>query len=172
MALLQMRKGGSCSVGVPEELFDKDFAGHYFGRIKSVAMSIPCVTGPYSGVNSRLSLLKSTIRKSPVLFQQSYVRSTDEDDPRFDDYFGSLPSVVTSSGQNDSGMFEANLHDERYLYFEYAGAISNWFIELPDTFKPFDYSTISDVILHIRYTAREGGRPLRESAKTNLQSKI
>jgi hypothetical protein len=32
----------------------------------------------------------------------------------------------------------------------------------------FDYDTISDVILHIRYTAREGGDPLKLAARTSL----
>ena len=33
----------------------------------------------------------------------------------------------------------------------------------------FDYNTISDVILHIRYTAREGGALLRKGAMDNLK---
>ncbi len=34
----------------------------------------------------------------------------------------------------------------------------------------FDYDTISDVILHIRYTAREGGGLLRKGAVDNLKA--
>ena len=33
--------------------------------------------------------------------------------------------------QNDSGLFEPNLRDERYLPFEGCGAISSWCLELP-----------------------------------------
>ena len=33
-------------------------------------------------------------------------------------------------------------------------------------FKTFDYSTISDVILHLRYTARDGGNQLSTAATT------
>src|SRR5262249_35972170 len=47
--------------------------------------------------------------------------------------------------------------DERFLPFEGAGAISTWKLELPAAFRQFDYNTISDVILHMRYTARQGG---------------
>ena len=91
------------------------------------------------------------------------------EDPRFSDYFGSLQSIVTSVAQNDSGMFETNLRDERYLPFEGSGVISEWQLELPGNPSngdplQFDYDTISDVILHIRYTAREGGTPLRAAA--------
>jgi hypothetical protein len=56
-------------------------------------------------------------------------------------------------------MFETNLHDDRFLPFELAGAISTWQLDLPkpgEGFPSFDYSTISDVILQIRYTARQG----------------
>jgi hypothetical protein len=51
----------------------------------------------------------------------------------------------------------SNLRDERRLPFEGAGAISNWRIELPNGVPQFDPETISDVVLHLRYTAREAG---------------
>jgi hypothetical protein len=155
-ALLQLKATGSCEITIPEWLFDLDGPGHYMRRIKTVSLSIPCVTGPYTSVNCTLSLLKSTIRQSSLLKDGEYGREGSEDD-RFKDYFGAIQSIVTSSGQNDSGLFETNLRDERYLPFEGAGAESRWKLELPNGFKQFDYNTISDVILHLRYTAREGG---------------
>lgn len=167
-ALIQLRTTGRCTVQLPEALFDMDGPGHYYRRIKTVAVSIPCITGPYAGVNCTLTLLKSSIRKTQVLRDGMYARQGAEDD-RFSDYFGSMQSIVTSSAQNDSGLFEANLHDERYLPFENSGVISEWQLQLPaDPSKgdpaQFDYDTISDVILHIRYTAREGGELLRNGA--------
>jgi hypothetical protein len=48
------------------------------------------------------------------------------------------------------------LRDERFLPFEGAGAESTWRLDLPNNYRAFDYNTISDVILHIRYTARQG----------------
>lgn len=86
-----------------------------------------------------------------------------------DRYFGSLQSIVTGSAQNDSGLFETNLRDERYQPFENSGVISEWRLDLPanpanDDPSQFDYQTISDVILHIRYTGREGGGLLRNEA--------
>jgi hypothetical protein len=175
LALVQLRKTGRCTLRLPESLFDMDGPGHYFRRIKSVALSIPCVTGPYTSVNCTLTLLKSSIRTSPVAGDQ-YAR-TDAEDSRFSDNFGSLQSIVTSSAQNDSGLFETNLRDERYLPFENSGVISEWQLQLPadpskKEPKQFDYSTISDVILHIRYTARNGGGLLRTGAITNLKDLI
>ncbi|HVQ40077.1 MAG TPA: hypothetical protein VMS31_21235 [Pyrinomonadaceae bacterium] len=176
LALLQLRTTGRCTVVLPESLFDMDGPGHYFRRIKTVAVSIPCVTGPYASVNCTLTLLKSSIRKTQNLGDREYDRENAEDD-RFSDYFGSLQSIVTSSAQNDSGLFETNLRDERYLPFENSGVVSEWLLELPaDPSKndpaQFDYSTISDVILHFRYTAREGGGLLRKEAVRNLGETI
>lgn len=173
LALIQLRMTGSCTVQLPEALFDMDGPGHYFRRIKTVAISIPCVTGPYSSINCTLTLLKSTVRKTPAIADQ-YPRA-DAEDSRFSDYFGSLQSIVTSSAQNDSGLFETNLRDERYLPFENSGVISEWKLQLPaDPSKgepaQFDYNTISDVILHIRYTARQGGELLRSGAIENLKT--
>jgi len=176
LALIQLRTTGRCTVRLPEALFDMDGPGHYFRRIKSVAVSIPCVTGPYASVNCKLTLLKSSIRKTPILRDGAYAREGAEDD-RFSDYFGTLQSIVTSSGQNDSGLFETNLRDERYLPFENSGVISEWQLELPanpSKGEPaqFDYDTISDVILHLRYTAREGGGLLRNAAMKELDELI
>jgi hypothetical protein len=173
-ALLQLRETGRCAVVLPEELFDMDGPGHYFRRIRSVAVSIPCVTGPYTSVNCTVTLLKSSIRKSPVLRDGTYGRDVDSaDDERFSDHFGSSQSIVTSSGQSDSGLFETNLRDERYLPFEGAGVVvSEWQLELPADVRQFNYDTISDVLLHIRYTAREGGALLRNAATANLNTAI
>ncbi len=157
-ALMTLRATGSCRVTVPEWLYDKDCPGHYMRRIKSVALSIPSVVGPYTSVNCTLSLIKSSVRKSSTAAVGAYKRQGTSDD-RFIDYGGAIQSVVTSSANNDSGMFETNLRDERFLPFEGAGAISTWQLDLPADFRAFNYDTISDVILHIRYTARQGVNP-------------
>jgi len=176
LALIQLRTTGRCTVKLEESLFDMDGPGHYFRRIKNVAVSIPCVAGPFTSVNCTLTLLKSSIRTTATVGDEDYAR-TDGEDSRFSDYFGSLQSIVTSSAQNDSGLFETNLRDERYLPFENSGVISEWQLQLPanpSVGEPaqFDYDTISDVILHIRYTAREGGESLRRAAAADLKARI
>lgn len=159
VALLALKTTGTCQVTIPEWLFDLDGSGHYMRRIKSVALSIPSVTGPYTSINCTLSLLKSSVRKSPVA-GNNYARQGFEDD-RFVDYIGAVESIVTSSAQNDSGMFETNLRDERRLPFEGAGAISTWKLDLSKDYRTFDYDTIADVVLTIRYTARQGVDPTK-----------
>jgi hypothetical protein len=159
VALLTLKATGSCTATIPEWLYDLDCPGHYMRRIKNVALSVPSVVGPYTSVNCTLSLLKSSLRKSPIA-GDDYVRQGSEDN-RFVDYIGVVQSIVTSTGQNDSGMFETNLRDEWFLPFEGAGAESTWKLDLPKDYRAFDYATISDVILHIRYTARQGVDPTK-----------
>ena len=162
LALLQLKSSGSCLVTIPEELFDLDCPNHFFRRAKSIAITIPCVTGPYTSVNCSLTLQKSTIRTSTDV-SQGYLRSG-ANDTRFNDYYGALQTIVTSNALSDSGLFETNLNDERYLPFEAVGvAGSQWMLSIPTDLPQFDYDTITDVILHEvycpgRWTGPQGRR--------------
>jgi Tc toxin complex TcA C-terminal TcB-binding domain len=111
------------------------------------------------------------VRTSPLLSDGDYARSGSED-TRFADTYGTTQQIVTSSASNDSGLFETNLRDERFLPFEGAGAISTWKLELPAAFRQFDYNTISDVILHMRYTARQAGGLLGQGAVTAIEELV
>lgn len=93
------------------------------------------------------------------------------EDTRIVSTYAATEAIATSSGQNDSGMFELNFRDERYLPFEFSGAVSRWRIELPLENNQFDMETLSDVILHLNFTAREGGRTFAKPL-TNVRSKI
>jgi hypothetical protein len=163
LALLRLKATGSCEVAVPEWLFDMDAPGAYLRRLKTVALTIPAVTGPYAGIHCTLSLLRSSVRVSPEEGDQ-YARNAAGDDLRFRDFTGAIQQVVTSSAQNDSGLFETNLRDDRYLPFEGAGAISTWRLELPIDLPQFDVESIADVVFHLRYTAR----PARQLAAPAL----
>jgi len=172
IALVKLKETGECFVDLSETLFDLDYPGQYMRRINSVSITIPCVTGPYTGVSCTLTLVKSSVRRSNTLLSGQYNRDLGNEDLRFADSVGAIQSIVTSSGQNDSGLFETDFHDERYLPFEGSGVISEWRIELSKDFRAFDYATISDVVFHLRYTAREGGGVLKQQAVIELQTVI
>lgn len=53
-----------------------------------------------------------------------------------------------------------------------AGAISEWRLVLPEKYRAFNYDTISDVVIHIHYTARDGGSSLANAANTALEKII
>lgn len=172
VALMKLRQNGECMIDLPETIFDMDYPGHYFRRIKSVSLSIPCITGPYTTVACTLTLVSNKLRKDTSLPGSRYERDTAADDPRFRDGLAAIQSIATSSAQNDSGVFELNFRDERYLPFEGAGAVSTWQIKLNKNFRQFDLNTISDVVLHLNYTAREGGEVLKTAASSSFNTKL
>ncbi|HET8851151.1 MAG TPA: hypothetical protein VFN02_01380, partial [Ktedonobacteraceae bacterium] len=168
LALISLKETGTCTVTLPETFFDIDYPGHYMRRIKNVALTIPCVAGPYTSINCTLTLQSSKIRLNNTLLggqQDPYVEQSGGNDSRFAYNFGATGAIATSSAQNDSGMFEVNFRDERYLPFEGNGAVSSWQITLPQDCNAFDFETISDVIIRLNYTAREGGSQLSQAAR-------
>jgi hypothetical protein len=169
-AFVDLRRQGWCEVDLPEELFDADYPGHYFRRIKSISLTLPCVAGPYTPINCTLTLLASHLRINAVPGTR-YPEQNAPNDARFSHSYGAIQSVATSHGQNDAGLFEVNFRDERYLPFEGAGAISRWRIDLPHDCNAFDPDTLSDVVMKLSYTARDGGKPLADAARKSLRAR-
>jgi hypothetical protein len=173
MALVALRQTGTCEFTVPEVLFDMDYPGHYLRRLKTVSLMLPAVVGPYTSSNCTLRLLEHKYRISPIAqTANDYPEKTDETDDRFTTVNVPITSIAVSSQDTEAGVFELNFRDERYLPFEGAGAISKWRIELPAQFRQFDYDTITDVVLRLRYTAMDGGNKLKTVAADTVQHYI
>jgi hypothetical protein len=173
LALIELKETGTCEFMLPEVLFDMDRPGDYMRRIKSVALTVPCVVGPYTSLNCTLRLLEHEIRTSAVVSGKGdYPKKTDETDDRFSTVNIPIIAIAVSTAQNDSGVFELNFRDERYIPFEGAGAMSKWRLELPDGFRQFDYDTITDVVMQVRYTSQDGGDKLKKAAAESVQGYI
>lgn len=134
-----------------EARFDDDFPTHHLRRIKSANISVHCTPGPYQSVNGRLTMLNAETRRTPTAAAREA-------------WSGAVSATATSTAQNDAGMFELNFRDDRYLPFEGAGAhaespLPQWRFELMGG-NEFPYDSISDVVLQLRYTAREGRTPV------------
>ncbi|QII85021.1 hypothetical protein G3T20_10260 [Bordetella hinzii] len=178
-AFIRLKETGMCEFELPEALFDLDFPGHYFRRLRTVSISIPCVAGPYTSVSATLTLLSHKVRIDASA-TQAYPERPGEDETRFRRDFLPMQSVAISGGNNDSGVFELNLRDERYLPFEGAGAISRWRLQFPQydpkdaakRFAQFDFDSISDVVMHLRYTARDAGEALAELVRGSLAKSL
>ena len=151
LALLKLRETGACEIHLPEVLFDMDFPGQFFRRIKAVRVSVPCVVGPYTNVSATLHLLSSWTRRTTDL--------VDTTQPIQDAVGAPQTAIAVSSANQDGGMFELSFGDPRYLPFEGAGVVSSWQLELPTAVRAFDYDTIADVVFHVSYTAREATDP-------------
>jgi hypothetical protein len=126
-----------------------------------------------------MTLMNNSVRMvaNPTETPNSYPRNTDStgaptNDSRFLDNYAAIQYIATSNGVNDNGLFEMNLHDERYLPFERAGAISTWQLEFPSAYPQFDPETITDLIIHFSYTSRDGGPALQAAATASIQSKL
>jgi hypothetical protein len=169
--LVRLKANGYCSIHIPEGIYDLDYPGHFNRMIKSVSLSVPCVAGPYTTIPCTLTHTLSYVRRSTTS-PSSAISTTIHDVP--------CASIATSSAQNDSGVFDFNFRDERYLPFEGAGAVSTWTLSLGnassamtnEAVRNFDYNTISDVVLHIKYTATDGGGDFANTRAGNLRAHI
>jgi len=161
-ALIDLKEKGDCSFDIPELVLDLFYPGQYKRLIKSVRVTIPCVTGPYTNIGARLTLVESWVRTD--------IKDTEKDP---DKVVKEIPqtAISTSSAQNDPGMFDFTFREERFLPFEGAGAISKWELKLPNKIRSFDYDTISDVIIHISYTAEESST-FRETVENKIESDL
>jgi hypothetical protein len=140
-ALVRLRELGDCHFTIPEAAFDLAYPGHWRRRLRAVRLTIPCVTGPYVNVSATFSLESSKVRTTPNggLTEVPLAHTT---------------TIAASGAQADGGVFELSFRDERYLPFEGQGAVSSWHLELPSVVRSFDYSSITDVIVSLAYSAR------------------
>ena len=142
-ALQTLKREGECTFSLDSWIYELDFPSHYMRRIQSVAITIACVSGPYQGVPATLTLLSDRTVRRPG---EAAVTNA-----------SAVQSIVTSHAQNDTGMFEQR-EDPMYFPFERAGADSTWRLRIGvKDLETFDWASISDVIMHVRYTARDGG---------------
>ncbi|WP_371223413.1 neuraminidase-like domain-containing protein [Roseovarius sp. 2305UL8-3] len=147
--LMRLREEGECTFTIPELAFDLLYPGQYRRIMKSVRLSIACVTGPYVNIPATLTLTGSKLRVEPT-----------QDGPAglTDSLLRHTVQIATSTAQADAGVFDFSFADPRYMPFEGAGAVeSTWKVTLPRNFRPFDYATINDVILQISYSAESDG---------------
>ncbi len=175
-ALETLRTTGTCQFDLSEILFDMDYPGHYMRRIKMVRMTVnaPKIalnTNPLlsPNVNATLTLAKNSVRVRPDLVGGNYTfrKPTDPSDMRFVDSI--VPeSIVTSNGVGtnsypgdggwslDTEMYKIEVRDDRYYPFEGAGVISSWQLDMPQENNQIDISTITDIVLTLTYTAKNG----------------
>lgn len=61
IALMLLRENAEAFFSLPEAAFDVSYPGHYFRRIKSISLTMPCVAGRYANINVTLTLFKSSV---------------------------------------------------------------------------------------------------------------
>jgi hypothetical protein len=141
-----LEDNGACEFELTQKMFDDDYPGHYRRRIKSISLTLPVTVGPYEDIRAILSQTYSRVEMSPAPGQ------TPKDNLR------SSQQIALSTGVDDSGMFTLNFQDDRYLPFEYTGAVSKWQLRFPNHNNQLqNIESATDIILHLSYTAVDGG---------------
>ncbi|KAK6606454.1 toxin subunit protein [Botrytis cinerea] len=164
MALMKLRITGTTDFSIGELLYDMDFPGHYMRRIRSVSVSVPSDIECETNTNAVLTLLEHKYRVTQSAADYAASQSATGSEAFRTDRIP-ITAIAVSSGAKDSGVFELDFSGPRYMPFEGAGAISTWRLEFPAPIRHFNYESITDVRLHIQYTAYEGGPTLRKAAK-------
>jgi hypothetical protein len=160
-ALVQLRNAGTAAFTTSPVMFDLDVPGHYERRLLSVAVTVSCVRGANTAVPLKVTLATSGWHKGPVFYEQN-----NSEEFRY----GNPQSIVTSHGQRDTGVISNS--DARYAPFEGEGATGSWLLELPRDVRPFDYSTIQDVVLHLSYSAKDGGSTFRDQVASTVRERL
>ncbi|TCM99047.1 virulence plasmid A protein [Paenibacillus sp. BK033] len=157
-----------------EKLFDFDFPGHYCRKIKSIAISIPAVVGPYQNINAILVQNRNSVvvQSDDKISGVKYLLDPANPLPGTDVLRQSrlAQQVAVTRGMNDSGLFVLDFRDDRYLPFEGTGAVSSWTLSLPPETNRFDFANISDVIVKIQYTAKDGGTDFANQVRQLLHA--
>jgi hypothetical protein len=141
--LQQLRERGWLEFTTPLAWFDRDFPGHYLRLIKSVSLTILGLIPPGEALHATLS-------------NDGYSRVVAG--PPFNDVrlIQRLPeSISVTTASNGTGLFELRLDDPILLPFEGSGVETTWRLELPKAANRFNFETVVDVLLIIRYTALE-----------------
>lgn len=157
---------GQLDFTLSEALFDFDFPSHYCRKIKSISISIPCLVGPYQDLHATLTQNSNAVVTAPNVATVQYLaqRNSANVDTLAPPPAGTLRQnwvpdqhIAISQGMDDSGLFVLDFNDERYLPFEGTGAVSSWTFSLPPETNTIDFNSITDVIVKVRYTAKDGG---------------
>jgi hypothetical protein len=169
-ALLLLQRTGVCAFAFDERLFDEDYPGQYARKIKTISVSIPAVVGPYQNIKATLTqtgnrtIIKVNPEAAGVNAVNYLLGGKDAKTPPAEvlrSNWWTFQQIALSTAVNDNGMFDLNFQDPRYLPFEGTGAVSTWRLSMPLGTNRFDFTSISDVIIKLRYTARDGGDAFR-----------
>jgi hypothetical protein len=156
---------GAASIELDQALFDHDYPGHYLRRIKRMSVSLPVTVGPYQDIRATLTQTYNAVVLAPSIGANTYLLdSHDGINSDVRENLRASQEIALSSGINDDGMFVFNFDDERYLPFEGTGAVSRWALQFPtgspdnDEARQKMIASLTDVILHVQYTAANGGQ--------------
>jgi hypothetical protein len=164
--------------------FDANYPGHYLRQLKHVSVSFKIESSAGENMENISALLTQTHNTTlilPDIEGAKYLYGKAENSVttlRKD--LRAQQQIALSSAVADDGLgfekkdwaYELMFHDGRYLPFEGTGAISRWELRFPDSefvkslmSKDKKTAFISDIQLHVVYTAVDGGREFEKQVR-------
>lgn len=137
----RLRNTGWMTFATLLDWFDRDFPGHYLRLIKTVSLTAVGLIPAGEAIHATFSNngLSQVMVGPPYSTPKTIQRQPE--------------SIASTAASNGSGLFELRLDDPMLLPFEGTGVQALWTLEMPKGANHFDYSTLVDVLLTIRYTA-------------------
>jgi hypothetical protein len=171
LAFLELKDKRVCEFHFTEALFDYDFQGHYKRQIKTIAFELDAGEGVT--VNATLTQLKNKTVMEPDTKAVKYLLSPKDEQPETirSDWRPNRQIAFSHVGEYDdnNGLFEMRFDDERYLPFEGTGAVSSWRFELNGKRGSYNIDDLKDVVIVLKYTARQGGDAFAAAVKGMLK---
>ncbi|TDB54325.1 Tc toxin subunit A [Photorhabdus luminescens] len=173
--------------------FDKNYPGHYLRQIKRISVSLslensgsePVVTPEICAVLTQIgssTLVSTDIEGVNWLYDPTRQAGSNKN---IKTNLRAQQQIALSSVQEDDGgvatenwLCTLMFDDNRYLPFEGTGAISTWNLKFPDkqvidqVLKNKDKSwKLKDIIIHLHYTALDGGNQFAKEVTDKLAEK-
>ncbi|MEX3773521.1 neuraminidase-like domain-containing protein [Pseudomonas sp. MYb118] len=167
---------GKVDFEIPQRLLDEDYPGHYCRQVVMASLSVPAVLGAYVDLKSTLTQLRSVTALEPNPDSLPYLYREEGHELPPPDVVLNLRNnqqIAISSGVDDAGMHQMSMSDDgRYFAFEGTGAVSTWRLEFPRSNTEEQQKIINsmtDVIMHLRYTAKSGGPAYKAAVLEKLE---
>lgn len=142
-ALDVLKESGECRFKIGLELFNADFEGFYFHRIKDVRLVVKLNNESTYYLNTKLSLTKCMVDICKNAEKDEDFRS-----------LGDKETFATSVAHKEPRVFEFNASPEKRNLFEGSGAISEWELKITGLDKKDGMYPIENVIIYLSYTAK------------------
>ncbi len=174
LAYVRLILEGSCEFSLTESLYDYDFPGHYRRQIKTISVSFGVEEGVF--INATLTQLNNRVILDPDVKAVKYLLDPKDQPPvSIRTNWKAHQQIALShvdEFEPNNGMFELRFDSERYLPFEGTGAVSNWRLELNGKRGSFNPKEITDVVVTVKYSARQGGEAFANAVKGMLKPYI
>lgn len=187
LGALQSGQNYTVRFNLTENMFDRDFPGHFRRRIKKISLSLkkrPVAQdndrghdddeSSNAGLAATLTLMEHKTRVSTSI--DGGYREQPGTDARFRREATPINAIAVSDAADDQVLtldfctcHVGESSQQGYTSFEGAGAVSSWVLEF-SKHTGYDMSQIVDIIVRMKYTS-SGGQPLlRQAAESVLTS--